>query len=194
VERLSGSERFSNRGEPIGGTVLDFWQWACSDIIGNTARGAVAEYLVAHALGIDVGARDPWGIFDLETPDGVKIEVKSSSYVQNWFQKAHSYVSFNCPRTLAWYPATNTFSDEARRWADVYVFCLLAEKDQKRLNPLDVAQWEFHVVPTRWLDDVLGDQKSIGLGRLSKSPWGTAHPWESLRSAIDAASPSTAPE
>ena len=38
-------------------SLLNFWQWAYSDLVGNTERGAVAEYLVALACDIDVDLR-----------------------------------------------------------------------------------------------------------------------------------------
>ena len=39
-----------------------------------------------------------------------------------------------------------------RRQAEVYVFALLAHQHGATLDPLDVAQWEFFVVPTVTLD------------------------------------------
>ena len=29
-------------------SILDYWGWAFSDLVGNTERGVLAEYLVAH--------------------------------------------------------------------------------------------------------------------------------------------------
>ena len=31
--------------------ILDYWVWAFSDLVGNTERGVLAEYLVAMAIG-----------------------------------------------------------------------------------------------------------------------------------------------
>ena len=130
-------------------TIGDYWQWAYSDIIGNTDRGALAEYIVAIALGTTAPARNCWAPYDLETPTGIRVEVKSSAYLQSWFQKRPSSPGFGIRKTLAWDPATNEYDQEKRRHADVYVFCLLAhQKDKATLNPLDLAQWEFYVVAT----------------------------------------------
>ncbi len=65
-------------------TVKDFWQWSASDLIGTVMRGVLAEFLVAHALGIDKeGFRVEWDAFDLGTcaADGsrLKVEVKSAA-------------------------------------------------------------------------------------------------------------------
>ena len=32
-------------------SILDYWVWAFSDLVGNTERGVLAEYLVAMAIG-----------------------------------------------------------------------------------------------------------------------------------------------
>ena len=82
---LSPNEKFvGGESTPLAVTVGDFWQWAYSDLISNTDRGILAEYIVAIALGIDDTVRVPWGPYDLVTPAGTKIEVKSGSYIQSW--------------------------------------------------------------------------------------------------------------
>jgi hypothetical protein len=35
----------------MDGTVLEFWQWAVSDLKTNTTRSMLAEFLVAKAVG-----------------------------------------------------------------------------------------------------------------------------------------------
>ena len=47
-------------------SLLNFWQWAYSDLVGNTERGAVAEYLVALACDIEDRLRIGWDAYDLE--------------------------------------------------------------------------------------------------------------------------------
>jgi len=59
------------------------------------------------------------GSVDLQTAEGIKIEVKSAAYVQSWHQKKLSMISFLTPRTRAWDSETNTQSVEVRRQADV---------------------------------------------------------------------------
>lgn len=183
-ERLTGAEPLTDRGAPLGGSVLDFWQWSASDLVSNTARGALAEFLVARALGLDIGARDSWGTYDLDTDSGVKIEVKSSAYIQVWNQTRHSKLSFGCRKTLAWSAETSDFYGEPQRHADVYVFAVLSHKDQGTFNPLDVSQWDFYVVPTHWLDETLGDQKTVGLGTLCAGPHGTPVAYRDLAASI----------
>jgi hypothetical protein len=45
-------------------------------------------------------------------------------------------------------------------------FCLLEGEDRERIDPLEVAQWTFYVLPTSDLDRQVPEQKTIGLGRL----------------------------
>jgi len=54
------------------------------------------------------------------------------------------------------------------RQADVYVFAVLNHKEKHSLDPLDVDQWEFYVVPTSTLDGRQRSQHSITLKSLQK--------------------------
>ena len=88
IQRRSGVERFLNGPKDLSVDLLSFWQWKGSDLVSNATRGVVAEYLVALALHVDVsGVRDEWAAYDLVTPSGIKIEVKSAAFVQSWFQR-----------------------------------------------------------------------------------------------------------
>ena len=146
--------------------LINFWQWAYSDLIGNTERGQLAEYLVALACGIDHKVRISWKAYDLELDNSTKIEVKSSGYLQTWKQKNISKPIFNIPKTLAWDHIENIFEKEKRRQADVYVFALHAHKDKKTVNSLDTNQWEFYILSSKVLDDEIGDAKQITLERI----------------------------
>lgn len=48
-EQLTGNEEFTLHGTGIGITVSDFWSWAYSDLLNNTYRGVLAEFLVYAA-------------------------------------------------------------------------------------------------------------------------------------------------
>src|SRR5919202_5147818 len=93
----TGTEPFVDNGQPLAFDLRSCWQWFGSDILSNTMRGLIAEYLVARDLGIQDQIRLEWAAYDLETPTGVKVEVKSAEYVQRWRQKTFSAISFgNC--------------------------------------------------------------------------------------------------
>ena len=165
VSRKSGTERFHRISEPLGFDVLSFWQWSASDLLSNATRGILAEYLVARAIGAAERVRAEWDSFDLVT-DGVRVEVKSAAYLQSWHQEKLSTIIFGVQPTLGWDAVTNITSEERKRQADIYVFCLLAHKEKATVDPLDVAQWRFLVVPTERLNRDLRDQKTVGLARL----------------------------
>lgn len=58
----------------------EFLAWAYDDLLTNTTRGVLAEYIVAKALGIGDTMRREWDKHDLDI-DGVGVEVKSVAYV-----------------------------------------------------------------------------------------------------------------
>ena len=164
----SGSEPFTRAGTPLGYDLLSFWRWAGSDLVGNAQRGVLAEYLVARAVGAAAPVRVEWDAFDVVTPDGTKVEVKAAGYLQSWPQAKPSGIRFGIAPTVGWDAATNTYDTERRRSADVYVFAVHAHRERETLDPLDVDQWEFHVLSRRVLDEHCRGQKSIGLGSLAR--------------------------
>lgn len=169
VRRRSGSEPFTDGEGDLGFDLLGYWQWSASGLVSNTARGVLAEYLVARSLGIDVsGVREGWAAYDLCTPSGVRVEVKSAAYLQSWHQRKPSIISFRTPKTRAWDPDTNRLDAESKRQADVYVFAILAHGQKSTLNPCDVSQWEFHVLPTLILNARTRSQHSITLPTLTR--------------------------
>ena len=167
LKRREGDEPFRDEAGELGFDLLSFWQWSYSDVVSNATRGVLAEYLVAQALGVaDDSIRELWASYDLKATDGTRVEVKSAAYVQSWHQDRLSRITFRVPKTRAWDKDTNVQSKETRRQADVYVFALLAHTDQKTLDPLNVSQWEFFVVPTMSLDNRKRSQHSITLPSL----------------------------
>ena len=169
VMRHVGNEPFHDSGSPLGFDLLSLWQWASSDLVSNATRGILAEYLVAQALGVAADSvRDEWAAYDLETPDGTRIEVKSAAYVQSWQQRRLSQISFRVSKTLAWDRYSNRYGSESKRHADVYVFALLAHEEQQTLNPLDMSQWEFFALPTVVLNTRERSQYSITLPSLRR--------------------------
>ena len=146
----------------------DFWSWAHSDLMGNTERGILAEYIVACAIGVEKEERTEWASYDLCSKEGIRIEVKSSGYLQTWGQNKLSSPTFGIQPTYGWDASTNEYESEKRRQADVYVFSLHTHTDPETANPLDLSQWEFYVISTNVLNQTVGDQKTISLGSLIK--------------------------
>lgn len=166
---LAGSELVHDNGDATGPTVLDFWRWSGSDLLSNATRGRFAEFLIATAIGIDTTSpRNEWAAWDLTSPDGAKIEVKCSAYLQSWYQAKLSSPCFSIKPSRAWDPDTNSLSTKSQRQAQLYVFALLAHRDKSTVDPLDVRQWEFFVVPTSRLDGYQRSQSTITLKSLTK--------------------------
>ena len=184
--RRDGTEHLHSSGAELGFDLLGFWKWSVSDLVSNATRGRLAEYIVATAIGAADGVRDEWAAYDLLDPRGISIEVKSAAYIQTWHQDRLSTISFNCAPSFAWDPETNRQSDVKRRQAEVYVFALLAHQHQATLDPLDVAQWEFFVVPTVTLDRRERSQHSVTLGSL-RALHGPPVGYAGLKDAIAAA-------
>jgi len=141
-----------------------------------------AELLVASAIGITDGVREEWAAYDLHNPDGIRIEVKSSAHVQSWHQGKHSKPVFAYKKSRPSHRESGSLSAEPKRQAEVYVFCLHAHLDQATLDVLDVAQWEFYVLPTVQIEHRKRSQQSITLPSLQKLA--RSVPYADLRSAI----------
>ena len=57
-------------------TVVDLWRFALSNLRMNNARSYLAEFLVAKAVG-STGLRIEWDPYNVLTPDGTTIDVKT---------------------------------------------------------------------------------------------------------------------
>lgn len=143
AQELEGSDPFVG----MDAEVVDFWRWAFSDLRDNLVRGILAEFIVAVAIDRTGARRKNWDNYDLQTASGIRIEVKASGYLQAWAQAKHSTPTFGRVAARSWDENTNQRSAEAEVRADVFVFCLHTAKDHGSYNALDIAQWEFYVVP-----------------------------------------------
>ena len=167
-EPLQPETPFTYKDKPTSFSIQDFWGWMASDVLNNTLRGTVAEYIVSQATEACASVRVEWDTVDITTPEEIKIEVKSAAYLQSWPQKRPSAISFGIAKKRPWDPETNQYGETRVRSAHVYVFCLLTPKDGRNVKPLDLTQWAFYVLPTSKLDSSLGDQKTVSLSRLKK--------------------------
>ena len=146
-----------------GASISDFWSWAYSDMTGNTVRSIFAEYIVGSSLGLVSTPRIEWAGVDFVW-QGKKIEVKSGAYLQSWPQKELSSIRFDISiRKQSWDPETGIVSEVNERQADCYVFCLHAEKNESKVDVADLRQWRFYVMPTRVINEKLGDGRTASL-------------------------------
>ncbi len=148
--------------------ITSFWKWAFSDLLSNSLRGALAEYMVSIALGCTERPRVEWDAYDLKRSDGTKIEVKSSAYLQAWKQKKLSVITFDIAMKKAWDSESDQVQVKAMRSADLYIFSVFATLDRSTANPLDVHQWFFLVTSSAFLNQFFGHQRSVRLSSLEK--------------------------
>ncbi len=157
--------------------VGDFWAWAYGDLLSNTTRPILAEFLVGQALGcLEPGAtRVEWDAWDL-TWQGHGIEVKSAGRLQTWHKPSDgpSPIKFDIAPRIA----------EPGRPASVYVFCVHAASERATADPLDTTQWDFYVVGTSTIERELADQKTMTLSILRNRLGAEIVQWGQLRTAV----------
>ena len=192
---LSGTEAMHDSEDPVA-TVLEFWQWACSNLWDDGVRGDFAEFVVARCLGLPpkipvAGVIETWESHDFETGSGIKVEVKSSASQQAWPTTGPRNIQFSIKKTK---PMKEGYGPETGRvlHADVYVFCEL-KGDSQRFEQsdlvhwqfFDLAEWKFYVVPKRWIEQRMGQQTqtSLTLSALKSASFGPL-PWKQLKDAV----------
>lgn len=170
MAKLNGCEEFTLGGSSVGFTVNDFWSWAYSDLLNNTYRGVLAEFLVKKSLNVSTPPpensqmRVDWAPYDILSPSGRRIEVKSAAYLQSWSSDYYSQILYDIAPKRAWDPESG-YSPECIRHSDIYVFCLFTATSKEQ-SILDLGLWKFYVLPTSVLDREKPNQKRIGLHSL----------------------------
>jgi len=153
---LKGDEEFTG----MNSTVRDFWRFALGDLRMNNARGYLAEFMVATALGLHSARRVEWDAYDILW-DEITIEVKSSAYLQSWDQRRLSDIRFTGLKGTRFH-ARHDYDPAGKRFnAMVYVFCVQTAKKHEDYRQLDLRQWDFYVVPRTPLKN--RDFASVGL-------------------------------
>jgi len=172
-------------------SILNFWQWAYSDLTDNVNRGIFAEWMVAKLLGIDFSTtRQPWNAFDLTTPEGIHVEVKASAFVHSWSKPVGdgetplakpARIEFTNLCAHLWTDDKQTqVADTVTYNADVYVFCCQTNPDASTWSALDLDQWELYVLSKAQLE--AHGCRSIALGTLRRLT--NAVPPDELKSAV----------
>jgi hypothetical protein len=177
---LTGQERFSSDSS----SVLDFWRWAFSDLRTNIVRGVLAEYLVARAVGDPSPLREAWDNWDVTTATGIKVEVKSSAYLQSWNQRKLSAITFSGLTGREWSAQTNELAADRTLRADVYVFAVHTCREPDQYDPLKIDDWEFRVMSAPQL--AKHGYRSVTLGFLDRHAR-TAFTLNDLAAAIERA-------
>jgi hypothetical protein len=125
----------------------------------------LAEFIVAIAVGAQLGTRIEWDSYDVLSPAGTRIEVKSAAYRQTWAQRGPSAIRFGGLRARTWSPES-AYSPEQTCNAEVYVFALQTALDHESYDALDTSQWVFWVLPAAVLEAT--GIRSISMSTLDK--------------------------
>lgn len=164
-------------------TLIDFLKFIKGDFTDNTTRGLLAEWLVACLLELEPSDKSKpdggnknkpryvWNDWDLEF-DGLKVEVKSSGYIQTWHKEKCELLkdpakvcAYNSPTEpsaakpdfklsspkfenlfrKSWNKDKEDFTPASYK-ADIYIFCLQINKCCQTYNALDLSQWRFYVL------------------------------------------------
>lgn len=96
--------------------------------------------------------------------------MKASAYRQSWPQNRLSKIEFGIARKRSWYADTNQFDEQTARSANLYVFCVFTEKDEKlaRIRVRDVSAWRFYVLSTEMINQQFGGQRKVALSRIEE--------------------------
>lgn len=129
-------------------------------LLQNTYRGVFVEHLIAAALGNSwrlAGA--DWLSWDIESDDGLRLEVKNSAAKQSWHEDgaAPSPATFDIASRTGRWEGTQWVATPGRA-ADLYVFARHPVFDESA-DHTSPTQWRFYVVTT----SKLPDQKKISL-------------------------------
>lgn len=144
-------------------------------VMNNVDRAYFVECLIAVALGkqwqLTSQNNWDWAAWDIESDDGVRLEVKQAAARQSWDGKAQTRKRnprFDiAPRTGYWPRDGGQWvpADKNRRVAQIYVFAWHGENKAKLCDQRNTEQWLFYVVREEHLPP---GQKSIGLTALQE--------------------------
>ncbi len=188
---FTGDELFRNADMPLDFNLLDFWGWYASDLLNHSVRGAIAEFVVGKALGTG-NPKAGWSSCDIKYRSK-RIEVKSCASLGAKSGKPTSRIVFNVKKQLCCKPEDieEGYCSEADLWktscrhSDIYIFCHFKEQDASIANPLQLEQWEFFILPTKVLDDSIGDKQTIRIPQILELG-GMRCSWDQLKQRVDA--------
>jgi hypothetical protein len=153
-------------------------------VISNLYRPHYVERMIALALGeaFELVSSD-WSGWDIESRDGIRIEVKQSAAWQTWSEatgaKPSSGVFDISARTGHWADGGARWVPEEGRQAHLYIFAWHPVTKTDKVNHRDPAQWSFYVVLAA---DLPADQKTISQSVVAER-W-PAKKFVELRSAV----------
>lgn len=149
--------------------LLNFWQWAFTEMCDDSTRGVFAEWMVRMLLGLPCASeqRVSWANSDIILENGTRIEVKSSALVEAYktfdehgVRFADLSLAIKDPKKVRFgrLRARNSLilapeTDPKTFKSDLYVFCFQAQPDPAVWDAWDLSQWEFYVMSRQELEE-----------------------------------------
>lgn len=175
VRNRFGWEAFRDAREAFPLSLADYWEWGITDLAGNGARAAMAEFLVARGLGT-LAYAGPGPGYDLATRSGLKLTIATASCSRTWPAERRAAVLYPIAPTLAYDAARRQLARLWTRPADIYVLALLSLEANGTANPTDTGAWTFHAVGARALDALEQASPAIAHGTVeSRCQAGVPH-------------------
>lgn len=208
---MEGKEHLLLDGRELPYAMIDFWRWAYSELLRNTQRGVLAEYIVksaleCHGICTNEDIRSNFEPYDLIGPlikrrriDVVnnctevieskpcRIEVKSAAYIQSWEPRSNKEPRISFSIAPARVPdETGDYKDDApmQRNSDVYIFAIYKARSKEE-NILGMNLWEFCIVKTSLLNEKFGNQKNITLSKIVENSEGGTLRFEEVGKVLE---------
>ena len=162
---MQGNEKFEFEGLNLDFDMLDFWRFQYSNIY--SLHGELAEFVVSKALGISEAQNSAyWTLWDI-TYRSVRVEVKATAYYHLWNNtKVSKQRVFSIAKSNGAYDSQVAGNMDYCRQNDIYVFCLINGETKEESYPLNLDNWDFYIVPTKFIDKHCGENKTISVGRI----------------------------
>ena len=167
MEQLNGNEPFTLHGSDTSIMLQDFWRWAYSDLLNNTHRGVLAEFLVHSALETKrcrtcrLATVRPYFLLPVSGLRSSRLPICRRGLRKMCSRRLASTLQ----KKFAWDGAT--YASMAMRNSDLYVFCVFTARTRD-VSILDLDYWDFYVLPTSVLNEKVPEQKTITLSSLLK--------------------------
>ena len=161
-------KKFIYNDQKMNFGIIDFWLYKYSNIWN--LQEYIAEFIVEKALEINKSHNtDSWTLYDILYRN-TRIEVKETSYYHPWNEngKISNQRNFGITMANSSYENSND-SNKFERQNDIYVFCLNVGNTKEESNPMNLNNWEFYIVPTKTINSLCGENKTISLGKVKKS-------------------------
>ncbi len=161
------NKKFIYNNKELDFSILDFWEYKYSSIYN--LQEVIAEFLIEKALKIEKSHNvDSWTLFDILYKNK-RIEVKQTAYYHPWNENS----GISKSRSFDIRKANSRYEDlinenKYERQNDIYVFCVNMGMDKESAYPLNINNWEFYILPTKTINEICKDNKTICLNRVRK--------------------------